>query len=635
MGSDNLGPASLTQEVTAGTGAATGDLLDAPFKRVAILGVPNSGKSTLFQQLTRKFTASANYPYTTLRLEERHTKLGGETVVLIDTPGITGMELCSEDEAPTRALLGSHPPDVIVQTVDAGNLLRSLILTAQLADLEIPTVICLNMVDEALSKGAVVDVDLLSQETGVPVVAYCAADGRGTRRLVRAIASATRPTPVSYPRYLEEKLDALSSPASRATGIQSILSAASAVAERGQSLPHAVLEAHRDWAKRVAEKVTRKTGLELAQSSWDVLATMALHPIGAWAFLLLTGAAVYFLVAKVGVGILAAAMERWIAAPTVSWVSAWAGTGVLGEILVGPYGVLSLGLLNALCTVLPILTVFYLLFGLLEDIGYFPLLAVQFDRLLRFTGLTGKAVLPITLGFGCNSVATLATRCLETPRQRFIACFLIALGIPCAVQLGVIVAILSAAPIALPVGLALIVIGVQLVAGMTLSRILPRCERGEFLVELPPLRRPRWRNVVAKTYHRVADFFTEACPLFVASAVLLLALHFVGLLDRIRGLMAPVVVQGLGLPREFAETLLMTLARREVGAVMLKDLADRGALSLKQTFVALVVMTLFVPCMSNTLIMGKVVGWRRTAVILVAVAILSVSVGAVINLVWT
>jgi ferrous iron transport protein B len=607
---------------------------DARPLKVALVGVPNTGKSLLYHRLAKKFTLSANYPYTTTNVEQAKVRLGGREVVLIDTPGVTGLELCSEDEALTRKLLRTDPPDVIIQCIDAGNLVRSLILSAQLADLEIPTAICLTMVDDALGRGVMVDSASLSDELGVPVQAACALDGRGIQRLVACVSEARRPRQVEYPDWLRAKLAGLTPVASQAHQIQALLDVSHPDLSPGQSIWHSVLEAHRHWATAVAKRVIRTTGLEPQRTIWEDLADVALHPVGAWVFLAMTVVAVYMLVAKLGVGVLANGMDRYIAQPVLDLVGSWTGPGALHDILVGPFGLLSLGLFNAMGTVLPILAVFYLVTGFLEDIGYFPLLSVQFDRLLRFLGLTGRAVLPITLGFGCNTMATMATRFLPTDRQRFIACFLIALGIPCAVQLGVIVAILSTVPVVAILGLLAVVIVLQVIVGSTLAFVLPKSERGEFLVELPPLRRPQWGQIVARTRHRLVEFFLEACPMFLVTSAVMLALHFTGLLERIRDLFAPVVGWGLGMPREFTDVLLMTLARREVGAVMFKETVDAGTLNLEQIFVGLLVMTLFVPCMTNVLLLGRVVGWRRTVVIFVSVTLIAIGVGILANALW-
>lgn len=604
-----------------------------PPLRVAIVGVPNSGKSLVFRHLTGTFALSANYPATTQTVARTEARLAGRQTVVYDTPGISGLEALSEDEEPTRALLRDERPDVVVQCVDAGNLVRSLLLTAQLADEGVPLVVCLNMVDEAAERGLWVDPEALSREVGVPVVATCACDGRGLRKLGASFSRARPARPVRYPTVLRARLDAQEPERSRAERMERVLAGTHPDLRPGQSLRQMALEAHRHWAGRVAAAVVHETGLEQPRS-WDVLLHLVTHPLGGWASLAAVGVAVYLLVAKVGAGLLAGAMDAYVIAPVTEAVADLAGEGVLRDVLVGDFGLLSLGLLNAVGTVVPILTVFFLAFAFLEDVGFFPLLSVHMDRLLRAVGLNGRAVLPLILGFGCNAVATLMTRGLDSDRQRFISCFLIALGIPCAVQLGVMLSILSTAPVLALVGLAAIVVVLEVGVGTYLARRLPADERCEFLVELPRLRRPRLACIVSKTGHRLWDFLREAVPLFVAGAALLTTLHLTGLLDRLRAAMAPLVVSGLGLPTEATDALLMTLARREIGAVMMKDMVDAGAMDLRQIFVGLLVMTLFVPCVNNTFVLWRVVGWRRTLTIFVAVTSIAVAAGLAVNAAW-
>jgi ferrous iron transport protein B len=628
---DNALPAAPEPGPTgpAGPAAAAGQ---RP-RRVAIVGVPGSGKSLLFERLSGRHRDSEGYPFTTDGLATAEARLAGDEVELIDTPGVTGLDFCSEHEAVTRGLLQTDPPDLIIHCVDADNLVRSLVLGAQLADLELPVVIALVMVDEALGRGQLVEPEALERELGVPAVPICSVDGRGINRLVEVIGQARPPRQVPYPRALQEKLDAQLPRRSRAAGISRVLDGSKGQLP-GQSLWHMVHEAHEHWARETAARVTRQTGLAPRRSIWDRVGDAALHPIGAWVFLVGMVVAGYVLVSRVGVGLLATAMETHLSDPLLAAIGRWTGPGVLREVLVGPFGLLSLGLFNAVCTVLPILLVFHLLFSFLEEVGYFPLLSVQFDRLLRSFGLTGRAVLPISVGFGCNSVAILSARCLESPRQRFIACYLIALGVPCAVQLGVILAILSTVPVAALLGFVAVVIGVSLASGRLLALVLPRGERGEFLVELKRLRAPRWRSVGARTGRRLIDFFRELVPLFVAAAAVLQALHWTGILPWLRRVLAPVVVTALGLPSHMADVLLMALARREVAAVMMKGLVDRGALSLQQILVALTVMTLFVPCTNAVLVLGRVLGARRATLIFFAILATALVVGALMHLLW-
>ena len=596
--------------------------------RVAIIGVPNCGKSLIFNRLTGRFSTTANYPYTTVEVEEAELVINGQAVALFDTPGITGLELESEDEAMTRDLLRDRPPDVIIQCADAGNLVRSLILTAQLAELEIPTVLCLNMLDEATGRGLFFDYHALSEHLGVPVVPVCALDGRGIKELAKKIQHARVPRPVR-----RTGLDARA-PVTGCAGCSAAILADEPKDQRAcRASWRTALKSHHLWAQEIADLVVKQGGLEPRHPFWTGLANAAVHPIGAWALLLLTLAIIYFMVVEVGAKFLCGQTNRAIA-PLVALISSWAGHGFVGDVLVGPFGLLTLGLFNAIGTVLPILATFYLPFCVLEEIGYFPRLTVQFDRLLRVVGLNGKAVLPMTLGFGCSSVACMSIRRLETTKERFIAAFLISLGIPCAAQLGVVMAILAVLPLPAIVGAGLAVLALQVAAGALLGRVIPEKQRSHFLVELPPLRPPHWGSVLWRTYQRIAEFVIEAVPLFLASAATLFILHSVGLLDRLRSLLAPVVVRGLGLPRDYADVLLVTLARREMGAVMLKDMADSHRLNVQQLFVALLVIVLFVPCMTTGMILGRVLGWSRAALVFSAVTAIAIGAGAVVHLLW-
>jgi ferrous iron transport protein B len=576
---------------------------------------------------------TANYPYTTNELEQDHIRHRGREFIFLDTPGIAGLEANSEEEIPTRDLLLSSPPDILVQCVDASNLVRSMLLTAELAALKIPMVLCLNMVDEAMARGCFVDAMALGEQLGLPVVPICALDGRGVGPLMHSLGAP------ALPRMADEARGGSWHPSRPPAAAGAEVGAASQVAEgTAEEAPNERLravEAIHHWAHDTASSVTKTTGLEPTATTWSVMRRIALHPVGAWFFFGLTMVALYLLVTEVGAKMLSGGIDALICQPLLALVTAVTSAGPLQEILIGPYGLLSFGVFNALGTVLPLIGVFYLAFGLLEDIGYFPILSVMFDRFLRFLGLNGRAVLPITLGFGCNAVATMSTRCLEHRRERFIACFLIALGTPCAVQLGVMFAILSTVPWFVLAGVVTTILAVQVTAGLFLSRFFfssGHC--GNFIMEIPPMRPPNWRNILTKTYHRLKEFLIEAVPLFVASAATMLFLDYVGALARIREALSPVIVQGLGLPAQFGDALLVTIARREVGAVMLQQMNTDGLLSVKQVFIAILVMTLFVPCLTTTLTQCRTLGWRSLLTIFLPVVIISLSLGTVLNWFW-
>src|SRR6185369_10940934 len=210
------------------------------------------------------------------------------------------------------------------------------------------------------------------------------------------------------------------------------------------------------------------------------------------------------------------------------------------DFLVGDYGLITMGLTYAIAIVLPVVTTFFLLFGFLEDSGYIPRLAVFSDRIFRAMGLNGKAVLPMVLGLGCDTMATMTTRILATPKERLIAILLLALGIPCSAQLATILGILGGISFAALVTLFAVVLSQMVLVGFLAARVLPG-DRSDFIMELPPMRMPRLRNLLTKTVLRVRWYLGEAVPLFLIGTVLLFILDRLGALQGITAAARPLV----------------------------------------------------------------------------------------------
>jgi len=306
--------------------------------------------------------------------------------------------------------------------------------------------------------------------------------------------------------------------------------------------------------------------------------------------------------------------------PGAELTAGQAARRLLHDFLVGEYGVLTMALSYALAIVLPIVTTFFLLFSLLEDSGYLPRMAILVNRVFRLMGLNGKAVLPMVLGLGCDTMATMTTRILETRKERIVTTMLLALAIPCSAQLGVLLAMMAAlAPAAALAWLALMV-AVLLTVGRLTARLFPG-ETSEFLLEIPPLRRPQMANVWLKTRSRIGWYLREVIPLFVIGTAVLFLLDKLRVLGRIATLGEPLVVGWLGLPREMANALLVGFLRRDFGAVYVLDAATgpEALLEPLQIFVAMVTITLFMPCFANFLMIakehGQRVAWAMTAFI--------------------
>ncbi|MBX6366055.1 MAG: ferrous iron transporter B, partial [Gemmatimonadetes bacterium] len=348
----------------------------------------------------------------------------------------------------------------------------------------------------------------------------------------------------------------------------------------------------RGWGERIAPWLTRPlTGLPIL---------LVVLYFGLFKFVGQFGAGtlVDFLETAVFEAHVNPALERAFAVVPWEW---------LRSLFVGEYGVLTLGVRYAVAIILPVVGSFFVFFSILEDSGYFPRLALLVDRAFKRIGLSGRAVIPMVLGFACDTMATMVTRTLETRRERVLATLLLALAVPCSAQLGVILAILSATPTALAIWAGVLVLTFLLVGVLT-ARLLPG-EGATFHMELPPLRRPRLGNVAVKTYSRMQWYFLEVLPLFLAASVLLWALKLTGLFGTIIGGLTP-VVRLLGLPPETARIFLFGFFRRDYGAAGLYDLHRQGALDTVQLTVAAVTLTLFVPCIAQFLMMIRERGWK-------------------------
>jgi ferrous iron transport protein B len=309
--------------------------------------------------------------------------------------------------------------------------------------------------------------------------------------------------------------------------------------------------------------------------------------------------------------------------------------GFFSELIAGKYGIVSMGLTYAVGIVMPVVGTFFIAFGLLEDSGYLPRLSILSDRLMRIMGLNGKAVLPMVLGFGCGTMATMSTRILSSKRERLIAILLLALGIPCSAQLGVMLGI--AAGFSQKATLTVIgVVASQLLLVGFLSSKLIRGRPSEFIFEIPPIRIPQFKNVALKTWYRVQWYLKEAVPLFLVGTLVLFVLdiiriHGQSLLDRVQLIMAPLLSGLLHLPKEAAGIFLLGFLRRDYGAAGLYDLARKGLLTGQQVVVSMVVITLFVPCLASFLMIIKEQGIKRALAITGFIVPFAICVGAALS----
>ncbi|GAB1461593.1 hypothetical protein MASR2M50_33680 [Thauera sp.] len=282
----------------------------------------------------------------------------------------------------------------------------------------------------------------------------------------------------------------------------------------------------------------------------------------------------------------------------------------LADLIVGEYGLWTMGMTYALALILPIVTTFFLAFGVLEDSGYFSRLSVIANRMFAAIGLNGRAVLPMVLGLGCVTMATLTTRILHTPRERLITIYLMALAIPCSAQLGVVLGLLGGISFGATVIWVLAIVGVLLFTGWLASKVVPG-KRVPLVTELPPMRMPVLGNVLKKTGGRLKWYLIEVIPLFLIGTLIMFGLDRSGALPWIIEAGKPLVVGWLGLPPEASAAFVMGFLRRDFGASGL--FALQSELSMIQAVVGMVTITLFVPCIASLMMIIKEQGMKVAA----------------------
>jgi ferrous iron transport protein B len=369
-------------------------------------------------------------------------------------------------------------------------------------------------------------------------------------------------------------------------------------------------------------------------STAEKMGQLMVHPVWGWPFFALVLLGLYYFVGVLGAGTLVDWMEsvffgKWVN-PWVTQVVNLIPLVLVRDFLVGEYGLVTMALSYGIAIVLPIVFTFFLAFCLLEDSGYLPRLAVMANRPFKAMGLNGKAVLPMVLGLGCDTMATLTTRILETRKERLQVTLLLALGVPCSAQLGVLMgmaAILTGQ--AIFVWLAVVLLTLFSV-GWLAARLLPG-RSSDFILELPPVRRPQVGSILIKTLARIEWYLKEVLPLFILGTTILFILDRIGLLSLLEKLMAPLVTGALGLPAETAGVFLIGFLRRDFGAAGLFTLAREGLLTSNQLVVSLVVITLFIPCIANVLMIVREHGRRTALWVALFIFPFAFAVGALLN----
>lgn len=637
---------------------------------VALVGNPNVGKSTLFHKVTGIGVTISNYPGTTVEVAQGEVEFDGRDLEIRDLPGVYSLSASSDDERVTRRSLLNDEADVILNVLDASNLERNLYLTLQLLQLGIPTVVALNQYDRALKNGHRIDAEKLSERLGVPVVPTVASQGENVRELMSAAVDAASSGPLTERPHLgddlERVLEELSSTIEEelngefcmdshalslillqddedlrndvrsidggAAVLKRTLDIASGIeGEHGEAANLWVAREVHGLASVTADLVTTHEETRMPFSEKLSRWTTQVHtgvPILAGVFLGLLGLLFY------GGGFIESVLvgnwETQVAPILRSTFQAVAPHPAVAEILdIG----INMGMQGILATMFPYILVFFLALAVLEDSGYLPRMAYVMDSAMHRIGLHGRAAVPMLGGFGCNVPAIMATRSLDTRRQRFISSFLITM-VPCsartAVILGTVGVFVGMFPALAIYGIVLLLI---FLVGLALNRGL-KGESSGMVMEMPPLRAPQPKPVLSKTWNRMREFLYVAVPLLLVGSFVIGILEASGVMDAIVSPLAPITLGIMGLPPLVIVPLLYGVVRKEGALVLLVAVAGTSDLttfmSPLQLFVFALVVSIYIPCIATFAVLKKELG-RRDAIGVTAVTItLAVVVGGLI-----
>ncbi|WP_273265735.1 ferrous iron transport protein B [Flexistipes sinusarabici] len=631
--------------------------------KTLLVGNPNVGKSALFYQLTGKYASVSNYPGTTVSITSGKMSIGEHhEVEIIDTPGFYNMMTITEEEKVTKQIILDENPDAVVHVVDAKNIERMLPLTLQLIEAGLPVILVLNMFDELKNRGMDIQISHLEHDLGIPVVETVAIKGQGVSNLISRITSvaegrhAYEKLNVNYGKSLEEKI----------SDVQSLIKGDYSISKRSIAL--LVLQNDRDiltyiknepqfneiskiaeedsaaeaslsvshvlhnLASSIIKEHIKKSTKRQKSSFQGFVDKVTFHPIFSLfivAIILYYG--FYKFVGQFGAGFLVDLIEvnifeNYINPSVNNFFRSILGDTVFFNLFAGEYGIITLGLRYAIAIVLPVVSTFFLLFSVIEDSGYLVRLSMSLDKMFKKIGLSGRSVIPLILGLGCGTMATIVTRTLETKRERLVVTFLLALTIPCSAQLGVILGILGVSFTALAIWFFTILI-IFTLAGFVLNRYT-KGEPATFFMEIPPIRWPKIGNVLAKTFNRLKWYALEVIPIFVYASILIWVGKITKIFELLTGLLA-YPANWAGLPDKMGEIFLYGFFRRDFGAAGMYDLTD--VMTLRELVVATVILTLFVPCIAQFSVMIKERGTKTAVLIFLAVIPFAFLVGIILN----
>lgn len=619
------------------------------------MGNPNVGKSVIFSRLTGVHVMSSNYPGTTVGFTAGYTKVSDKIAEVVDVPGAYTLEpTCEAEEVALKMLQnpdsmleiksmrhvrksvelhkGRHllhkifgrkkskedkdeqlklekelqkigregRKNIIVNVLDATNLERNLYLTMQLLEYGLPMIVVLNMWDDTRHTGIKIDLKRLEALLGVPVVTTSAINGEGIKEMVGRIPQAK--VPANDAKTSEERWKAIGE-----------------IVGEVQHITHR----HHTFRERLADASVKPLSGSLIAAAILAASFMVIRFIGE----------------SLITYVFDPLFENFWAPLMLNFSETLGGEGFLHDMLIGTItageinfpealGLLTSGLYVPFAMVLPYIIAFYLILGVLEDTGYLPRLAVLVDNIMHRVGLHGYAIIPNMLGLGCNVPAVLATRALESKRERFIAATLISIAVPCAALQAMIFGLVGAEG----GGYVVMVYATLFISWIVLGFIMNKMVKGyspELLIEVPPYRVPPPSILLKKLAMRIKGFLHEAIPIILGAIAVINLLNIAGVFEKIAKFAEPVVTGILGLPKEAATALVVGFLRKDAAMGLFAPL-DMTA---EQLVIGSVVLAMLFPCIATFVVLFRELGLKGLLKSMAIMIIAALTAGGLLNVI--
>lgn len=634
--------------------------------KIALVGQPNSGKSTIFNSVAGYKSVTSNLAGTTVKFTRSRVRLNGNVYDLVDLPGTYSLSFSNEAEAEVSKYLLSEKFDLIINVIDASQLGRSLPLTLELLELNIPVLIALNMYDEAIRKGISIDVEKISRILGIRVQKTIASKNQGVRELFilakemiekgqpseRPLIKCQRDVeeviaemesfikenyshPIAYPtRFMAIKLleddefyrqqffqqngGVLSK---KVEQLQRKL-----VELRGKPQDSIMLLERHSMAMEIYHETVQ---LGIPHKDWrEKVDDFLMHRIGGYLVLLLVLLSLFYGVFQLGSFLEKILLNEFSSLEHILALY-FKQNGLTFHILKS----LIWGISGGIAIVLPYLLPFLIGLNVLEDIGYLPRVAFLMDAFMHKIGLHGTAIIPAVLGYGCNVPAVMATRILPSRRDKIIAA-VIASMIPCSARSIVILGL-----VAFYLGplwaFAVYVLNIFIIAisGKVLSHLLPEVTPG-MILEIPSYRWPALRVIGLKTWFRIKEFLLYAWPLLIIGSLILGLMEFFELDRLINSVLFP-LTSLLGLPAVIGTTLIFGVLRKELALIMLTQALGTTeiltVLTSLQVFTFTIFITFYIPCLATMAVLSRELGYKIMLNIVLFTLTLAIILSVIVN----